>query len=59
MNPFYRTKNINVITEKQVKDGEEIFNFTTTDHKGLERKEYNIDNKDDTPRQIHGTVDTS
>ena len=31
MNPFYKSKNINIITEKQVKDGEEVFNFTSTE----------------------------
>ena len=42
MNPFYRSKNINIITEQQVKNGEEVFNFSSLDGDGQDfiRKDY-------------------
>ena len=53
MNPFYRTKNINIITENQVKNGDEAFTFNSTEYaEDITRKDYLIDSKNDTPRDI-------
>jgi hypothetical protein len=52
LNPFYRTKHINVITEQQVKDGEEVFTFSETKEGDMVRKDYKIDNRSETPRII-------
>lgn len=53
MNPFFRAKNINVITENQVLSGEEVFNFTSTEHaEDITRNDYYVDSKAETPREI-------
>ena len=53
LNPFYRTKNINIVTENQVKSGEEVFSFTSTEFgEDITKNDYYIDKATATPREI-------